>query len=870
MKKYVYLFNEGSKEMKDLLGGKGANLAEMIKLGLPVPSGLTVTTEACLKYYQDNKKISKEIIKEIKEKVKELEKITGKKFGSSTNPLLLSVRSGAKISMPGMMDTVLNVGLNEEIVQSLIKETNNSRFVYDLYRRLIGMYADVVKGLPKDKFEEILDSFKDKKGVEHDTLLDELDLKEITKRFKLLYKELVGSSFPSDPFDQLITCVEAVFASWNNNRAITYRRLNNIPDDIGTAVNIQEMVYGNKGEDCLTGVYFSRSPVNGIDELYGEYLPNAQGEDIVAGIRTPLDINKLKESNKKLYDELYTYAKKLEHHYKDVQDIEFTVESNQLYLLQTRNGKRTIEAALKIAVDLVHEGLINKEEALLQINPLQLEQVLHNKFDEESLNEELIIGKGLPASPGAASGRIYFNASDIVQAKEKGFEDLILVRLETSPEDIEGMNNALGILTLRGGMTSHAAVVARGMGKCCVSGCNDLIINEEDKILKTKEGKIFKEGDYISLDGTTGNIYQGKIKTIPPFISSYFKEFMSWADDVSKLEVRANAETISDVKQALLFGAKGIGLCRTEHMFFDEERINIVREMIISTNIENRQKALDKLLPLQQRDFKELFRELKGYPITIRYLDPPLHEFLPKTEKDLKSLMAIMNLSLEELKERINNLKEFNPMMGHRGCRVAITYPEILIMQTKAVILAGIKSIKEGINVNIELMIPLVIDVEEIKYLKNIIKETIERLINESKVEVPYQIGTMIETPRACLLVDEISKEVSFFSFGTNDLTQMTYAFSRDDAEKFLNEYYRLNILKEDPFIKLDQEGVGSLINIALKKSKKINPSLKIGICGEHGGEPSSINFFHQEGFDYVSCSSFRIPIARLAELKLN
>ena len=862
--KYVYMFSEGNKDMKNLLGGKGANLAEMTSIGLPVPRGFTVTTEACTNYYESGKKISEDIKNEIFDKLSELEKITGKKMGDMNNPLLVSVRSGARASMPGMMDTVLNLGLNDEVCINFAKETNNKRFVYDSYRRFIMMFADVVKGYSKSSFERVLDKYKEDKGVKYDTDLDENDMYDIAMKFKSIYKELSNNDFPQDPKEQLIEAVTAVFRSWNNERAIYYRRMNDIPSSWGTAVNVQEMVYGNKGDDCGTGVAFTRNPATGEKKLYGEYLMNAQGEDVVAGVRTPKSIDTLKEVMPDAYNEFVKTCEILESHYRDMQDMEFTIENGKLFMLQTRNGKRTGSAAIKIAVDLYNEGMISKEEALLKVEPKQLDQLLHPTFDSEVLKSVTPIATGLAASPGAACGKIYFTAADATKHAKDG-EDVILVRLETSPEDIEGMNLACGVLTIRGGMTSHAAVVARGMGRCCVSGCGELTVNEDNKTLTTSEGVVFKEGDYISIDGSTGKVYGTQVKTVEPEISGDFETFMSWADEVRKLEVRTNADTKRDAHQAVKFGAEGIGLCRTEHMFFEKDRIFAIREMIVSDTKEQRQKALAKLLPMQRGDFEELFKEMNGYPVTIRFLDPPLHEFVPHTEEEIKDLAKDLGVTFEELKTKIESLHEFNPMMGHRGCRLSITFPEIAVMQTRAVIEAAINVEKSGIKVKPEIMIPLVGDPKELKYVKNIVVETIEKVFEEQDYKVEYMIGTMIEIPRAALLADEIAEDAEFFSFGTNDLTQMTYGFSRDDAGKFLNDYYEKQIFESDPFARVDTKGVGQLIEIAVKKGKKARPNIELGICGEHGGDPSSIEFCHNVGLTYVSCSPFRVPIARLA-----
>ena len=864
MTKYVYAFNEGNKDMKNLLGGKGANLAEMTAIGLPVPRGFTITTEACNKYYEDEKVISSDIEKEIFDQLAKLEEVTGKKMGDTNNPLLVSVRSGARASMPGMMDTVLNLGLNDQVAEGFAKATNNPRFIYDSYRRFIQMFADVVKGYPKSSFDRLLDEIKVEKGVSLDTELTAEDMYEVTMKFKDVYKELSGTDFPQDPKEQLIESVTAVFRSWNNERAIIYRRMHDIPSSWGTAVNIQEMVYGNSGDDCGTGVAFTRNPATGENELYGEYLINAQGEDVVAGIRTPEPISTLKDKMPEIYEEFTKYAKILENHYKDMQDMEFTIENGKLFMLQTRNGKRTAPAALKIAVDLVKEGMISKEEAVLKVDPNQLDQLLHPDFDKDALSKAKSIAKGLAASPGAATGKIYFTAEDVSEAVARG-EDALLVRLETSPEDIQGMNDAKGILTLRGGMTSHAAVVARGMGRCCVSGCETLTLNEEEKVLTTKDGLVFREGDYLSLDGSTGLVYGEKIETVEPEISGEFEEFMSWADNIRTMKVRANADNERDANHAIKFGAEGIGLCRTEHMFFDEDRIFAVRQMIVADSIEKREEALAKILPMQRNDFEQIFRVMNDMPVTVRYLDPPLHEFLPHTDDEIKPLAESLGMTFQALKDRIESLKEFNPMMGHRGCRLAVTYPEIAVMQTRAIIEAAINVNKEGMNVVPEIMIPLITELKELEYIKKLVVQTADEIIKESNVDLKYSVGTMIEIPRAALLSDEIAKEAEFFSFGTNDLTQMAYGFSRDDASKFLDHYYDKNIFENDPFAKLDQNGVGKLVEIAVKKGKETRPDIKLGICGEHGGEPSSVEFCHRVGLDYVSCSPFRVPIARLA-----
>ncbi len=862
MTKFVYSFQEGNKDMRALLGGKGANLAEMTGIGLPVPRGFTVTTEACNKYYDDNKVIAEEVKEEIFSQLAELEKITGKKLGDTHNPLLVSVRSGSRASMPGMMDTVLNLGLNDEVAKGFAEVTKNPRFIYDSYRRFIMMFADVVKGYPKQSFDRILEDMKEAKGVKDDTELDANDMMEVTDKFKSVYKELSGVDFPQDPKEQLIEAVTAVFRSWNNERAIIYRRMNDIPSSWGTAVNVQEMVYGNRGDDCGTGVAFTRNPATGEHKLFGEYLINAQGEDVVAGIRTPQPIATLKEVMPEVYAEFEKIANILETHYKDMQDMEFTIENGKLFMLQTRNGKRTAQAALKVAVDMVNEGMITKEEALLKVEPKQLDQLLHPMFSEESLKNGKVIATGLAASPGAATGRIYFNAEDVSEHTKNG-EDTILVRLETSPEDIQGMNDAKGVLTIRGGMTSHAAVVARGMGRCCVCGCGELVIDEEAKTICDKEGNVYKEGDYISINGSTGAVYGEQLETVEPTISGDFETFMGWADSVRTLGVRANADTPKDALQARKFGAEGIGLVRTEHMFFEEERIFAVRQMITAETKEQREVALSKILPMQRNDFEQLFEAMEGMPVTIRYLDPPLHEFLPHTDEEIRPLAESLGMKFVDLKNRIESLKEFNPMMGHRGCRLAVTYPEIAEMQTRAVIEAAINVNARGMNVVPEIMIPLVGEEKELKYVKDIVCKTADEIIGDSGLK--YKVGTMIEIPRAALTADKIAKEAEFFSFGTNDLTQMTYGFSRDDAGKFLNDYYDKGILESDPFAKLDQTGVGKLVEMAATLGRQTRPDIKLGICGEHGGEPSSVEFCHKIGLNYVSCSPYRVPLARLA-----
>ncbi len=864
MTKFVYSFDEGNKDMKNLLGGKGANLAEMTEIGLPVPQGFTVTTEACNQYYENHETISEEITIQIFEKLEKLENMSGKKIGDPKNPLLVSVRSGARASMPGMMDTVLNLGLNDQVVEGMIALTNNKRFAYDSYRRFIMMFADVVKGYDKSKFERLLDQIKEEKCVKFDTELTGEDMQEITNRFKEVYRQISNEEFPQDPKEQLIEAIQAVFRSWNNERANVYRKMHNIPYSWGTAVNVQEMVYGNKGENSGTGVAFTRNPATGENKLYGEYLMNAQGEDVVAGVRTPQPISTLKDVMPEIYEQFKQIAKKLEVHYRDMQDMEFTIEDGKLYMLQTRNGKRTAAAALKIAVDLVNSNMISKEEAILKVEPESLDQLLHPNFNQEKLNKDDIIATGLAASPGAGAGKIYFTAEDVSTAKRNG-EKCILVRLETSPEDIKGMQDAEAIVTVRGGMTSHAAVVARGMGRCCVCGCDDLVIDEDQKTIKTKTGIMLKEGDYISVDGTTGNVYNGNMETVEPEISGDFETFMNWADEVRNLEVRANADTPTDALHAKKFGAEGIGLCRTEHMFFEENRIFAVRQMITAKTDEQRKMALDKILPMQRSDFAELFRTMDSMPVIIRYLDPPLHEFLPKTDEELKELSASLQMSFEELKDRVEELKEFNPMMGHRGCRLAVTYPEIARMQTRAVIEAAIQVSKENISVKPEIMIPLIGDLRELKYVKELVNEEARKVIDEQNYSIEYQVGTMIEVPRATVIADEIAKEAEFFSFGTNDLTQMTYGFSRDDASKFLNDYYQKKIFENDPFERIDQIGVGALMKLAIEKARTVRPDIELGICGEHGGESSSIEFCHNIGLKYVSCSPFRVPTARLA-----
>lgn len=863
-KKYVYLFSEGNASMRNLLGGKGANLAEMTKIGIPVPSGFTVTTEACTKYHEDGQEISSEILDEVYASLTKLEEITGKKFGDNTNPLLVSVRSGARVSMPGMMDTILNLGLNDIAVEAMASLTNNPRFAYDSYRRFIQMFSDVVMDIEKRLFENKIDEIKEKNGVEFDTQLTADDLKELVTQFKEIYKKEKGEDFPQDPKVQLVESIKAVFRSWENPRAIVYRRLNDIPGEWGTAVNVQQMVFGNKGETSGTGVVFSRNPATGDKGIFGEYLMNAQGEDVVAGIRTPQPIGKLEEQNPEIYKQFIGIVNTLENHYKDMQDMEITIEEGKLYFLQTRNGKRTAQAALKIAVDLVEEGMLTKTEAVLKVEPKQLDTLLHPAFYTEDLKNAEPIAKGLPASPGAACGKIAFTADEAKERASLG-ENVVLVRLETSPEDIEGMIAAKGILTVRGGMTSHAAVVARGMGTCCVAGCGSIKVDEKKKTVEVN-GKVYTDQDYISLDGTSGNVYGEKIKTVAPEITGHFATFMAWADEIRKLKVRTNADTPRDAKQAVEFGAEGVGLCRTEHMFFAEDRITAVRQMITSKDVEQRKIALAKILPMQKSDFKGIYEALCGMPVTIRLLDPPLHEFLPSEDEDIEALAKEMGITFEELKATVAELHEFNPMMGHRGCRLAVTYPEIAEMQTRAIIEAAIEVNKEkGYSIIPEIMVPLIGEIKELKYVKDVIVETAEKVIAENGVDLKYKVGTMIEIPRAALTADEIAKEAEFFSFGTNDLTQMTFGFSRDDAAKFLASYYDKKIYEQDPFAKLDATGVGQLVKIAAEKGRATRPDIHLGICGEHGGDPSSIEFCHNVGLDYVSCSPFRVPLARLA-----
>ncbi len=864
--KYVYLFKEGNASMRNLLGGKGANLAEMTSLGLPVPQGFTVTTEACTKYYEDGKQISDEIMAQVKEALKETEKINGKKFGDLENPFLVSVRSGARVSMPGMMDTILNLGLNDVAVKGLANLTQNERFAYDSYRRFIQMFSDVVMEIPKSKFERVLDEMKEAKGVKFDSDLTAEDLKEVVVRFKAIYAEEKGTEFPQDPEVQLVEAIKAVFRSWDNPRAIYYRRMNDIPGDWGTAVNVQAMVFGNMGETSGTGVAFTRNPSTGENKLYGEYLMNAQGEDVVAGIRTPQQIATLKDVMPEVYEQFAKIADTLEKHYKDMQDMEYTIERGKLYMLQTRNGKRTAAAALKIAVDLVKEGMITKEEAVLKVEPKQLDSLLHPQFDAAALKAAKEVAVGLAASPGAACGQIYFTAEDATAAAKAG-QKVLLVRLETSPEDIEGMNHAQGILTARGGMTSHAAVVARGMGTCCVAGCSTLRVNEETKTA-TIGDLTLKEGDWMSIDGSTGKVYAEAIKTVDATVSGDFATLMSWADEVRTLQVRTNADTPHDAAVAVKFGAEGIGLTRTEHMFFAADRIAAMREMILSDTEEQRRAALAKLLPMQKGDFKGIYKAMGVRPVTIRFLDPPLHEFLPAKNmtEEIAAIAKELNTTSEAIIAKIDSLHEFNPMMGHRGCRLAVTYPEIAEMQTRAVIEAAIEvSQEEGIEIHPEIMIPLVGEVKELAYVKKIVVETADKVMAEKGVKVNYKVGTMIEIPRAAVTADEIAQEAEFFSFGTNDLTQMTFGFSRDDAGKFLNAYYDKKIFESDPFARLDQNGVGKLVKMAAELGKKTRPDIKLGICGEHGGDPSTVMFCHDIGLTYVSCSPFRVPIARLA-----
>ncbi len=864
-KKYVYLFKEGNANMRELLGGKGANLAEMTNIGLPVPQGFTITTEACTRYYDDGKTIGDDIVEQIYAAIEISEKEAGKKFGDSENPYLVSVRSGARASMPGMMDTILNLGLNDVAVEAVARLTQNPRFAYDSYRRFIQMFSDVVMCVEKAKFEAVLDAAKEAKGVKMDTELDADDLKEIVKKYKEIYKKELGNDFPQDARVQLMEAVKAVFRSWDNPRAIVYRRMNEIPYSWGTAVNVQAMVFGNMGNDCGTGVAFTRDPSTGEKRLYGEYLMNAQGEDVVAGIRTPQPIASLESTLPDVYKQFVQIAETLENHYNDMQDMEFTIERGKLFMLQTRNGKRTAPAALRIAVDLVKEGKLTKEQAILKVEPAQLDSLLHPQFEAAALKNAKPVAKGLNASPGAATGAIYFTADEARDAAEKGTK-VILCRQETSPEDIEGMHASQGILTARGGRTSHAAVVARGMGTCCVAGCGEVLINEEKKTMTLPDGRVLKEGDPISLDGTTGYVYAESIKTVPAKVTGDFETVMNWADEIRRLKVRTNADTPADARQAVEFGAEGIGLCRTEHMFFDDDRIPAMREMIVAKNVEQRKKALAKLLPMQKQDFKGIYEAMGERPVTIRFLDPPLHEFLPTDEEDIKALAKEMAMPYDELVAKIESLHEFNPMMGHRGCRLSVTFPEIAEMQTRAVIEAAYEVREEkGFNVVPEIMIPLVGEVKELKFVKDIVVKTADQVFKEKGTCFKYLVGTMIEIPRAAITADEIAKEAEFFSFGTNDLTQMTFGFSRDDAGKFLDSYYEHKIYEFDPFQRLDQDGVGKLVNIAATLGRATRSDIHLGICGEHGGDPSSVIFCHKTGLDYVSCSPFRVPIARLA-----
>ncbi len=865
-KKYLYLFSEGNLDMRNILGGKGANLAEMTNIGMPVPQGFTVSTEACTQYYHDGRKINDEILSDIYEYMGKMEEITGKEFGNPQNPLLVSVRSGARASMPGMMDTILNLGLNDQVVEGFAKHTNNERFAYDSYRRFVQMFSDVVMEMSKEDFERIIDEMKEKKGVKLDTELDAEDMKQLVQRFKALYREKMGKEFPADPKEQLIEAIKAVFRSWDNPRANVYRRMNEIPYDWGTAVNVQAMVFGNGGENSGTGVAFTRNPATGEKALFGEYLINAQGEDVVAGIRTPSPISHLKEQMPEVYRQFAEIAERLEQHYQDMQDMEFTIEDGKLYMLQTRNGKRTAAAALKIAVDLVDEGMIDQKEAVLRVDPKQLDSLLHPQFDAAALKAAVPIGKGLAASPGAACGQVVFNAKDAQTAVESGrMKQVILVRLETSPEDIEGMQVAQGVLTVRGGMTSHAAVVARGMGTCCVSGCGEIVVDYAHRYF-TLGGNCYHQGDWISIDGSTGKIYGEAIPTVQATISGYFERFMKWADEAREMMVFANADNPADAQQAVDFGAEGIGLCRTEHMFFESNRIRAVREMIVARDKEGREKALAKLLPYQQSDFEAMYRVMGKRPMTIRYLDPPLHEFLPTKDEAVADLANELGVLSTDLKNVIRSLKEINPMMGHRGCRLAVSYPEIAEMQTTAVINAALNVSKEtGIDIEPHIMIPLIGDVHELKFVKEIVVKTADRLIKEAGSQMKYQVGTMIEIPRAALTADEIAAEADFFSFGTNDLTQLTFGFSRDDAGKFLKYYYENKIYENDPFAHLDRTGVGKLVQMTATLGRQTKPNISLGVCGEHGGDPTSIEFLQRVGLDYVSCSPFRVPIARLA-----
>jgi pyruvate, orthophosphate dikinase len=862
--KYVYFFEEGKRDMKSLLGGKGANLAEMTNIGLPVPPGFTITTECCKAYYNDNKVISDSAVEEVKEAMKKLEQKTLKGFGDIDNPLLVSVRSGSVFSMPGMMDTILNLGLNDETVEGLKKSTQNGRFAYDSYRRFIQMFGDVVLGIEKYKFDMVFNKIKEDAGIQLDYQLTEESLRMIIEDYKKIIARESGKPFPQDPITQLIMAIRAVFDSWNNTKAVIYRKINNIPSDLGTAVNIQSMVFGNMGQDCGTGVAFTRNPSNGAKGIFGEFLVNAQGEDVVAGIRTPRPISELQEAMPEVYDRFIDIAGILEKHYKDMQDLEFTIEKGNLYMLQTRNGKRTAMSAINIAVDMVNEGLITKEEAVMRVEPEQLDQLLHPTFEPKALKNARVLAKGLPASPGAASGKVYFSPEDVVKAVNDG-EKAILVRQETSPEDIEGMYASNGILTSTGGMTSHAAVVARGMGKCCIAGCSQIFVDEHNKQIIMDDITI-SQGEILSLDGNTGTVYVGEIDTVQNAFSQNYYTLMGWADDIRTLKVRTNADTPRDAKAAVDFGAEGIGLCRTEHMFFDEDRIPVVREMIVSETLEQRQKALEKLLPMQRKDFEGLFETMEQRPVTIRLLDPPLHEFLPSQEEDIKNLAIEIGMSYEDLSQRIHGLREVNPMLGHRGCRLAVTYPEIAVMQTRAIMEAAINvSRSKGVNIHPEIMIPLIGDVKELNYVKSIVEHTAKQVITHEEYQINYIIGTMIEVPRAALTADEIASQAEFFSFGTNDLTQMTFGFSRDDAGKFLKEYVDKGIFEKDPFFTIDKKGVGKLMEMAIDLALKVRPDIKLGICGEHGGEPKSVEFCHNIGLHYVSCSPYRVPIARLA-----
>ena len=865
MAKFVYLFDEGNAKMRDLLGGKGANLAEMQSLGLPVPPGFVISTEACNQYYADGQKVNPEIYAQAMEALKAIEERTGKRFGEKTNPLLVSVRSGAAISMPGMMDTILNLGLNDEVVQSIEASTQNKRFAYDTYRRFMQMFSNVVMEMDISKFEKALERKKEQAGVKNDSDLSGDSLEELVAEYKQIYRDEMGSEFPQEPVKQLKMAIEAVFRSWNNPRANIYRQMNDIPSSLGTAVTVQSMVFGNMGEDCGTGVAFTRNPSTGENKVFGEYLMNAQGEDVVAGIRTPHHIEDLKRDMPEAYEALMDIAHKLEAHYRDMQDLEFTIERGKLYMLQTRNGKRTMAACLQVAVDMVAEGKITKEEAIMMVDAKQLNTILHPTFDPEALKKEAPIAVGLPASPGAASGKIYFDAKDCAAAAKDG-QKVVLVRLETSPEDIEGMSVAQGILTARGGMTSHAAVVARGMGRCCVAGCNDIFVDDEEKIMKTAEGRIYHEGDEISLDGNTGRVYAGMLPTIPAAISGNFKTLMEWVDETRTLGVRTNADTPRDARTAREFGAEGIGLCRTEHMFFDKERIMAVRRMIVSDNEKQRKAALEELLPMQKQDFKALYKEMKGLPVTIRLLDPPLHEFVPTEEEEIRELAKQMGVTYEVLDDKVKKLHEVNPMLGHRGCRLAVTYPEIPRMQVTAIMEAAIEVMREeNVTIKPEIMVPLICDEKELAFVKEIIDKAAKACMDRMGMEVEYLVGTMIEVPRAALLADEIAKQAQFFSFGTNDLSQMTFGFSRDDAGKFLGDYYEFKIFENDPFAKVDQKGVGKLMRMAAEGGRSTRPDIKLGICGEHGGDPSSVQFCHDLGLNYVSCSPFRVPIAKVA-----